>query len=168
MYAELTTGFSGYIVFLDTNTGRIIHIENFPRNAKRLYEIFDIYKPVYTVVEEVFMSAGFKHVASTNYEIAGRYKQVLDMLDLKYDFARAVTWRKKLNIKAKGRDAQKAASIEKASEIFSKEDFEALHTEFGRIDKVLHKRVKETLPDDNKCESALIAYYALLLWKEKQ
>ena len=160
-------GWSGHIVVLNPNTMQLVHIEPFP-DAKRLYQVFEEFTPLYTVIEQVFMAPGFKGVASSNFEIMGRYKQVFEMLNLEYDCVRAVSWRAKLGIKAKGRPAQKAASIAKAKELFSPEEFDRLCTDYTRIDKTLHKKVTERWPDDNKCESALIAYYAAMVWKEKQ
>lgn len=155
-------GKSGSMVFLDIDSGKIVHIENYP-DAKRMYKLLTDFRPKYAVIEQVFMAAGFKNVASTNFEIMGRYKQLFELLDIPYDAVRAVSWRKALNIKAKGRPAQKAASIVKAQELFNK-DFDCLCTDYGHIKD--HKRVIEREPDDNKCESALIAYYALQQYKK--
>lgn len=162
-------GKTGCLVFLDTDTGKIEEIQWYPNDsAKRLYELIEKYKPVYTVLEKPFMGPGFKNVASTNFEILGRYAQVLDMLDLKYDAIRAVTWRAKLKIKAKGRQQQKEASIQTAAQLFSEEDYMKLHSEWKSINKELHKKEVHCTPNDNMCESALIAYYALQIWREQQ
>ena len=164
--AGIDNGKSGFIVLTDPLTMQIVHIEPYP-NPRRLYEVFAEFKPVYTIIEQVFMAPGFKSVASTNFEIMGRYKQVFDMLGLSYDCLRAVSWRSMLKIKAKGRQQQKAASIQTAQELFTPEDFELLKTNYHRRDKELHKIVEERWPDDNKCESALISYCAALRWKEQ-
>lgn len=161
-------GKSGFVVLLDVDTKEIKFVDRCIEDTDKMNDVLDSHNIVYAATEQPFMASGFSHVSSTNFEILGRYKYAFEQYGIDYTVVRPATWRKKLNIKAKGRDAQKAASIEKASELFSKEDFEALHTEFGRIDKELHKRVKELLPDDNKCESALIAYYALQIWEEQQ
>lgn len=160
-------GYSGHIVALDIDDGHIVHIEPYP-NSKRLYTVFKAFEPLQTTIEEVFMASGFRGVASSNFKIMGHYEQVFEMLDLPYNEVRAVSWRAKLGIKAKGRPAQKAASIAKAKELFSEKDFDKLCTDYTHIDKELHKRVTERWPDDNKCESALIAYYTWLRWKEEQ
>lgn len=161
-------GKTGSIVVLDAADAHIIEVIPYSDcDAKKLYDTFNYYKPEYTVLEECFMSAGFAHVASTNFEILGRYQQVLEMLNLSYNRVRAVSWRAKLKIKAKGRPAQKAAAIKYAEELFSKEDYQKLHTTYRRRDKEQHKLITEVWPDDNKCESALIAYYALLTWREQ-
>ena len=158
-------GKSGSIVFLASDTAEIVHIEQYPQSAKRLYQLFNYFKPVYAATEEVFMSPGFKGVASTDYQIMGRYSQCFEMLDIPYEFIRAVSWRPKLGIKAKGRDALKLAAIEKAKELFSEEDYQKLHW----THRVRRNGHLETIiePDNNMCESALIAYYALLKWREK-
>ena len=158
-------GKSGFLVFLNLS-GDIIYIEQFPDNAKRLYELVNHFKPVYATIEAVFMAAGFKSVASTNFEIMGRYKQVLEMLNISYEATRAVSWRKKLNIKAKGRENQKLAAIQQASKIFSDEDYKKLWTRYNKINKQTHHKEEIFEPDNNKCESALIAYYSLKIYSE--
>lgn len=156
-------GKSGWLVFLDIETASIVHIEQYPNDAKRLYELFSTFKPVYAVSEEVFMSSGFKGVASTDYQIMGRYSQCFEMLDIPYHFIRAVSWRPKVGIKGKGRDQLKQLAIQKAKELFSEEDYRKLHwTHRVRRDGHL---VEITEPDNNMCESALIAYYALQYWR---
>lgn len=157
-------GKSGSIVFLATDTAEIVHIESYPESAKRLYQLFNYFKPVYACTEEVFMASGFKNVASTNFQIMGRYAQVFEMLDIPYHFIRAVSWRSKLGIKGKGRELLKQASIDKARELFTEKDFEKLKwTHRIRKDG---KLVWVTEEDNNMCESALIAYYTLLYWQE--
>lgn len=168
-------GYSGYLVFLDVETAKIVHIEQYPRdNAHRLYFLLSMYNPQYAVVEQPFMAGGFRGVASSNFEILGRYKQCFELLDIKYDTVRATSWRKVLKIKAtathneKGeqissRDSNKFAAIDFAKEIFA-EQFNLLECEEGHI--VNHKRVKSIVPDDNKVESACIAYYTLQTYKE--
>jgi len=158
-------GLSSSLVFLASDTAEIIHIESYPRDAKRLYQLLSYFKPVYAATEEVFMSPGFKGVASTDYQIMGRYSQCFEMLDIPYEFIRAVSWRPKLGIKGKGRDLLKQLAIEKAKELFSEKDYQKLHWTHNVIRD--HKRVQVTEPDNNMCESALIAYYALLKWREK-
>ena len=160
-------GFSGSVVLLEPTTMKLVHIEPYP-NAKRMYQLIEDFRPMYAAIEQVFMAPGFRGVASSNFEIMGRYMQMFELLDVPYETVRAVSWRAKLGIKAKGRPAQKAASIAKAKELFSPEEFDRLCTDYTRIDKTLHKKVTERWPDDNKCESALIAYYAAMVWKEKQ
>lgn len=159
-------GRSGSIVFLASDTAEIVHIESYPNSAKRLYQLFNYFKPAYAVSEEVFMSPGFRGVASTDFQIMGRYAQVFEMLDIPYDFVRAKSWRPVIGIKGKGRDELKRLAISKAKEIFSEKDFEQLKwTHRVRKDG---KLVWVTEEDNNMCESALIAYYALLQWKERQ
>lgn len=157
-------GKSGSLVFLDINTGKIAYIEQYPNDAKKLFDLLQTFKPSYAVSEEVFMSPGFKGVASTDYQIMGRYAQCFEMLDIPYEFIRAVSWRPKVGIKGKGRDVLKQKAIEKVQELFSSEDCEKLKTT-RRMRKDGHL-VPVTYMDDNKCESALIAYYALLKWRE--
>ena len=153
-------GFSGFIVFIDTKTSKIEYIEQYPRdNSKHLYELFNKYKPVYTALEQPFITRGFSHVSSTNYEIFGRYCQVLEMLDLKYESVRASSWRKALGIKAKGREECKKASIEMCKLVFDENDLEKLKTTKNTIEN--HHRKEITFFDDNKCESALISLYSL-------
>lgn len=153
-------GFSGFIVFIDIKTSKIEYIEQYPRdNAKHLYELFEKYKPIYTSLERPFITRGFSHVSSTNYEIFGRYCQVLEMLDLKYEPVKAATWRKALGIKAKGREESKKASIEMCKLVFDKNDLEKLKTTKNVIEN--RHRVKMTFLDDNRCESALISLYSL-------
>lgn len=157
-------GKSGSIVFLRTDTAEIVHIESYSNDAKRLYRLFEHFKPVYACSEEVFMSPGFRGVASTDYQIMGRYSQVFEMLDIPYHFVRAKSWRPKLGIKGKGRDFLKQAALDKAKELFSEEDYKKLHwTHRVRKDG---KLVWISEPDNNMCESALIAYYALQHWRE--
>lgn len=151
-------GYSASLVFL-TPFGAIHHIEPYPNDAKRLVQLLSHFKPVYAAIEEVFMAPGFKGVASSNFIIMGRYMQAFEQLDIPYETVRAVTWRKVLGIKAKGRDAQKAAAIAYASTHFSPEDYHKLHSTYKRI--VDHHRQEFFEPDNNKCESALIALYAL-------
>lgn len=159
-------GLSGSVVLLDINDGHIVHIEPYP-NAKRMYQLIKDFQPLQATIEQVFMAPGFRGVASSNFEIMGRYMQLFELLDVPYDTVRAVSWRAKLGIKAKGRPAQKAASIAKSKELFSEKDFDKLNSNYTRLDKELHKRVTERWPDDNKCESALIAYYTWIIWKEQ-
>lgn len=160
-------GFSGSVVLIEPKTMQLIHIEPYP-NAKRMCQLIKDFQPMYAAIEQVFMAPGFRGVASSNFEIMGRYMQMFELLDIPYETVRAVSWRAKLGIKAKGRPAQKAASIEKAKEIFPEKDFDRLRTDYTHIDKELHKRVTERWPDDNKCESALIGVYAAIKWKEEQ
>lgn len=162
--AGADNGVSASWVFLDFDTEKIYHIE--PYNPKTMYEVFKKYKPKYVVLEEVFMSPGFKSVAHVGFEVLGRTKQVLEMLEIPYDTARAKTWRAYLNIKAKGREQCKEAAIKRCSEVFDDEDYHKLWSEWRHIDKETHKRVSEMIPDNNKCESALIALYALRKYKE--
>ena len=158
-------GFSGSVVLLEPTTMKLVHIEPYP-NAKRMYQLIEDFRPMYAAIEQVFMAPGFRGVASSNFEIMGRYMQMFELLDVPYETVRAVSWRAKLGIKAKGRPAQKAASIAKAKELFSPEEFNRLCTDYTRIDKTLHKRVTERWPDDNKCESALIGVYSAMKWIE--
>lgn len=159
-------GYSGHLVFLDIVTGKIHYTEPYPNNAKRLHNLVHYFKPVYAVIEAVFMAPGFRGVASSNFEIMGRYMQVFEHLHIPYDTARATTWRAYLGIKAKGREAQKAAAIQYASTHFSPEDFQKLHSTYRKI--VDHHKQTFTEPDNNKCESALIALYAYNKYKEQQ
>ena len=153
-------GKSGFLVFLNLS-GDIVHIEQYPNDAKRLYDLINHFRPTYATIESVFMAAGFKSVASTNFEIMGRYMQTFELLDIPYEATRAVSWRNKLNLKAKGRENQKLAAIEYASKIFSKKDYNKLMTKYNRINKQTHHKEEFIEPDNNKCESALIAYYTL-------
>lgn len=169
-------GYSGHLVFLDTTDGHIVHIEQFPRdNAKRLYELLEEYRPIYAITEQPFMGPGFRGVASSNFEILGRYKQTFELLDIPYDTLRATSWRKELNIKATAthnelgepiskRDSNKFAAISYAREHFTEEDFHKLETEEGYIED--HHRKVRIVPDDNKVESACIALYALKYYRE--
>lgn len=158
-------GFSGYIVILSIPHGSIVHMTQYPRdNAKELYDILERYKPEYAAIEQPFMGRGFAHVSSTNYEIAGRYMQCFEMLDIKYELVRPATWRKQLGIKAKGREEQKKASIDAAQRLFEQADHPLLKSEWRHI--VDHKRVSDWVFDDNKCESALIALYALKKYEQ--
>ena len=159
-------GKSGFLVFMNTDR-HIIHIEQYPNDAKRLYQLIEYFKPVYAAIEEVFMAPGFKGVASSNFEIMGRYKQVFEMLDIPYETVRAVSWRAKLGIKAKGRDNQKQAAIDYSATHFSKEDYQKLWTKYNKLNKETHHKEEHFDPDNNKCESALIALYALQKYKEK-
>lgn len=151
-------GYSASLVFL-THSGTIHYIESYPNDAKRLMQLLLHFKPEYAAIEEVFMAPGFKGVASSNFIIMGRYMQAFEQLDIPYETVRAVTWRKVLGIKAKGRDAQKAAAIAYAQQHFSPEDFQKLHSTYKKI--IDHHKVPITEPDNNKCESALIGLYAL-------
>lgn len=165
-------GYSGWLVFINTETEKIDHIEQYPRDdAKRLYELLKQYNPEFAITEQPFMAAGFRGVATSNFEILGRYKQTFELLDIPYDCVRATSWRSKLGIKAtathneKGepiskRDSNKFAAIDYAREVF-KDQFELLECKEGYLDKEEHKRKYRIVPDDNKVESALIAYYAL-------
>lgn len=157
-------GKSGSLVFLDIQTSQIHHIEPYPNDAKRLNYLIQYFKPKYAAIEEVFMAPGFKGVASSNFIIMGRYMQVFEELDIPYETVRAVSWRKRLGIKAKGRDAQKEAAISYASTHFSNDSYQKLFSTYKVIEN--HKRVEKTSPDNNKCESALIALYALQKFKE--
>ena len=157
-------GKSGFLVFLASDTAKIIHIEQYPDNAKRLHQLISYFKPAYAAIEAVFMAPGFKGVASSNFEIMGRYMQTFELLDIPYEAIRAKTWRSRLGIKAKGREACKQAAIETCKTLFEK-DFDKLLSEWSHI--VGHHRVRELIPDNNKCESALIAYYALQRLGEK-
>lgn len=159
-------GFSGSVVLIEPSTLHIVHIELYP-SAKRLYQVLVDFRPINATIEQVFMAPGFRGVASSNFEIMGRYMQTFELLDIPYETVRAVSWRKTLGIKAKGRPAQKAASIERAKELFSAEDFDKLCTNYTRIDKTLHKKVTERWPDDNKCESALIGVHAAYKLREQ-
>lgn len=158
-------GKSGFLVFLSLDA-QIIHIEQYPNDAKRLHQLLSHFKPVYFATEQPFNAGGFKHVVDTNFEILGRYKQVLELLDLPYETIRAVSWRAKLGIKAKGRENQKQAAIEYASTHFSNADYQKLHTTYKKINKETHRKEVLCDPDNNKCESALIALYALQKYKE--
>ena len=158
-------GYSASLVFLDL-TGHIIHIESYPDDAKRFYQLIEHFKPVYAATEEVFMAPGFKGVASSNFIILGRYKQVFEMLDIPYETVRAVSWRAKLGIKAKGRDNQKQAAIDYSATHFSEEDYQKLWTKYNKLNKETHHKEEHFDPDNNKCESALIALYALQKYKE--
>lgn len=159
-------GRSGSMVFLKSDDASILHIESYPNDAKRLYELIDYFKPVYAVSEEIFMSSGFRGVASTDYQIMGRYSQVFEMLDVPYDFVRAVSWRPKVGIKGKGREQLKELALAKAKELFTEEDYKKLH--WTHRVRQNGKLVWVSEPDNNMCESALIAYYALQQWKERQ
>lgn len=157
-------GKSGFLVFLNVEDNSIAYIEQYPDDAKKLYDLILTFKPEFAVSEEVFMASGFKSVASTNFQIMGRYAQCFEMLDIPYEFKRAVSWRPKVGIKGKGREQLKEKAIQKAKELFSEEDFKKLTTTRRiRVDGHLQPI---TEPDNNKCESALIAYYALLKWRE--
>ena len=157
-------GKTGFLVFLASDNAEIIHIEQYPDDAKRLHQLISYFKPAYATIEAVFMAPGFKGVASSNFEIMGRYMQTFELLDIPYETARAKTWRAHLGIKAKGREACKQAAIETCKTLFEK-DYGKLHSDWSHI--VDHHRVIELVPDNNKCESALIAYYALQKWREK-
>lgn len=154
-------GKSGFLVFLDFNK-RIKYIEQYSTGL-RLYEILKQYNPVYAVTEQVFMSSGFAHVASTGFTILGRYQQCFELLNIKYEAVRAVSWRKKLDIKAKGRQEQKEAAINYCKEAFHKDDQHLLMSEVSHI--VNHKREKTLIYDNNKCESTLISLYALIQYQ---
>lgn len=159
-------GLTGSTVFLDTETKKIVHIENCSTNAKRLYELLQTYKPVYAATEEVFMSPGFRGVASVGFQVMGRYMQTFELLDIPYETIRAVSWRAALGIKAKGRDNQKEAAIVRCMDMFDLEDQEKLKTPWRHL--VNRHYVTEIVFDNNKCESALIAYYALCAYNRKR
>lgn len=159
-------GFSSSIVILNVDTLRIEHMEPYPRdNEVRLDAIVKEFKPVYAATEWPFMSISFAHVASTNFEILGRLKQTFELNNIPYECVRSATWRKRIKMKSvKGRENQKLASIEFAQMLFNKEDQHLLKStkrkrENGHL-------VPFEFYDDNKCESALIAYYALLKWRD--
>lgn len=153
-------GYSGSLVFVNIDTGKIAHVEQYPRwNAKRLYGLIEAFRPAYACTEEVFMSRGFKGVASNDFQVMGRYSQCFEMLDIPYHFVRAVSWRPVVGVKAKGRDNLKEAAIARCREIFDDAEWEMLQWTHRVIRD--HKRVEVTEPDNNKCESALIAIYAL-------
>lgn len=160
-------GKTGFLVFLEADTGKVAHMTWYPNgDAKELYRLIETYKPVYAVIEQVFMAPGFKGVASSNFEIMGRYMQCFEMLDIPYDCVRAMTWRSRLGIKAKGRPAQKAASIAKATELYPEEEHKLFYSEIKKIEN--HKKVTYNVPDDNKAESMLIAYYARKTYNEQK
>ena len=162
----IDNGYSGYMVFIDLKTMSIHALESYPREEqKQLFYIFQKYKPIKVIMEQPFITTGFKGVSSSNYEILGRYSQTLEFLNIPYETVRVSTWRKYLGIKAKGREENKKASIQKAQELFNEKDFLKLHS--TKNTNINHKRVPVDYVDDNKCESALIAYYATQKYLDK-
>ena len=161
----IDNGYSGFMVFLDIRTKNIHAIESYPRDdQKQLFYIFQKYKPVKVIMEQPFITRGFKGVSSSNYEILGRYSQTLEFLNIPYETVRVSSWRKYLGIKAKGREECKKASIQKCQELFNEKEFIKLHS--TKNANINHKRTQVDYVDDNKCESALIAYYALQKYLE--
>lgn len=162
----IDNGFSGFMVFLNCKTKEIVQMLSYPKqNPIELFKIFETYRPKHVVLEQPFITMGFKGVSSSNYEILGRYSQTLEYLNISYNTVRVQEWRKFLNIKAKGREANKQASIEKCKELFNEDNFRFFYSKKGSI--VNHKRVEVKYIDDNKCESALIAYYAAQKYLEE-
>lgn len=167
LIAGIDNGYSGFMVFIDVKTFSICAIESYPREKQTdLFYIFQKYKPIKVIMEQPFITTGFKGVSSSNYEILGRYSQTLEFLNIPYETVRVSTWRKYLGIKAKGREENKKASIQKCKELFNEKDYLKLHTTKNTI--INHKRVPTDYIDDNKCESALIAYYAVQKYLEKE
>lgn len=164
IFAGADNGKSASIVFIDDTSTHIIDVV--PYNPKTLYSTFEKYKPTYTSLEEVFMGPGFTSVAHVGFEVLGRYKQVLEMLNLEYETVLARSWRKYIGIKAKGRDECKKAAINLCSELFIEEDYKKLWSTRNIINKETHHKESVEYPDDNKCESSLIALYSIKKYGE--
>jgi hypothetical protein len=179
-WCGVDNGFSGFIVML-TEQNKIVAVEPYPRNEEsKLFDIFEKYKPSYTIMEKPFMAGGFAKVASSDFEILGRYKQTLSYLDLPYDTALARSWRKVLGLQItaanneKGepigkRDLWKFAAIEYARKLFDEEDFEKLCVDWREHENERKgPLIDKHGPDDNMVESALLAVYSRKVWEEQQ
>lgn len=126
----------------------------------KLVNLCNKYDKLYIAIEKPFTSR-LSNVTTVNFEVYGRYLQCFDILGLSYTDAspKVGGWRPQLGFTAKGRDALKVESIERALKILDAEAF--ISYEVKEI--VNHKRTPVIRYNDNFADAINLAVYAKFL-----